>query len=372
MPSLYIHIPFCSQACHYCDFHFSTNFSQKASMIASICEEIAMQKNFFWGNAEGNDLQTIYFGGGTPSVLEEAELNQIFTAIHTYFNVLPDAEITLEANPTDLTDAKLTALRTVGINRLSIGIQSFHKPHLAYLHRNHTADDAFACLERSRKAGFDKFSLDLIYGIPADSHAVWEEDMRLAVATGVNHISAYSLTIERDTVFGNWVRKGKMKMPDEEFQAIQMEMLMEFLPANGFEQYEISNFAKQNAYSHHNTHYWKKGAYLGIGPSAHSYSGQARQWNISQNAPYIKSIQQGILPAETEILTEKDHQNEYILTSLRTKWGCSLDIFAHSPTHQTTIDSLVKQALLQITNNVVYLTRQGKLLADGITEKLLF
>lgn len=393
MSALYIHIPFCTQACYYCDFHFSTNLSQKGLLVDCICKELEMrvmglQVSGKTGEQESRQelpvplftrspvypftLSSLYFGGGTPSLLGAGELRQIFQTIHRLFEVEKDAEITLEANPNDLTDEKLALFREVGINRLSIGIQSFHEPHLKMLNRNHNREDSFACLERSRQAGFEKFTLDLIYGIPAPSHDIWAEDMRLAVGMGVNHISAYALTIEQKTVFGQWVGKGKMEMPNENFQAEQMEMLMDFLPAQGFEQYEISNFAKNGAYSRHNTHYWKKGAYLGVGPSAHSYNGQARQWNVSNNALYIKQIQAGILPAETEILSETDHQNEYILTSLRTKWGCDMQVFADSPTHQRTLESLVEQGFLTIENNFVYLTRAGKLLADAITEKLLF
>jgi oxygen-independent coproporphyrinogen-3 oxidase len=408
MSALYLHIPFCTQACYYCDFHFSTNLSQKKVLVDCICKELEMRvegwenglagwrENGFTGEQESRQelpilhlpvplftrspvypvpsfpLSSIYFGGGTPSLLGAGELRQIFQTIRRVFEVAENAEITLEANPNDLTAEKLALFREVGINRLSIGIQSFHEPHLKMLNRNHNREDSFACLERSRQAGFEKFTLDLIYGIPAPSHDIWAEDMRLAVGMGVNHISAYALTIEQKTVFGQWIDKGKMQMPNENFQAEQMEMLMDFLPAHGFEQYEISNFAKNGAYSRHNTHYWKKGAYLGVGPSAHSYNGQARQWNVSNNALYIKQIQAGVLPAETETLSETDHQNEYILTSLRTKWGCDTQIFADSPTHQRTLEMLVEQGFLTIENNLAYLTRAGKLLADAITEKLLF
>ncbi len=368
MPSLYIHIPFCAQACHYCDFYFSTQLSQKATLVACICKELELRSV----QEADKKLQSIYFGGGTPSILNEQELRQIFQTIHALFLVEKGAEITLEANPNDLTDQKLALFQAVGINRLSIGIQTFHAPHLRLLHRNHSVQDALTCLERSKKAGFQAFSLDLIYGIPAPSHDVWAEDMRLAVGMGVNHISAYALTIEQKTVFGNWVGKGKMKMPDEDFQAEQMEMLMDFLPANGFEQYEISNFARNEAYSRHNTHYWKKGNYIGVGPSAHSYDGQARQWNVSNNTLYIKQLQENILPTETEILAPKDHQNEYILTSLRTKWGCDTRIFQDSPAHTAELERLVAQGLLYIAQDLAYLTRKGKLLADAITERLLF
>lgn len=378
MLSLYIHIPFCSQACNYCDFHFSTNFSLKKQLVDCICAELKGKGSkghhfSFLPNADFPlRLSTIYLGGGTPSVLAEDELKQIFQTIRDFFEIEKEAEITLEANPNDLTTQKLDLFQEVGINRLSIGIQSFHEAHLKLLNRNHNAKDAFSCLERSRQAGFEKFTLDLIYGIPAESHDIWQEDMRLACQMGVNHLSAYALTIEQKTVFGQWVGKGKMKMPDEDFQAEQMEMLMDFVPLQGFEQYEISNFAKDGAYSRHNTHYWKKGAYIGVGPSAHSYNGQARQWNISNNSLYIKQIQQNTLPAETEILTEIEHQNEYILTALRTKWGCDTAVFENSPTHLKVLDTLSTQGLLYLEDNLAYLTRKGKLLADAITEKLLF
>lgn len=363
--SLYVHIPFCSQACYYCDFHFSTNLSQKEILVHSICKEIELR-------SLNQKISSLYFGGGTPSILEPEELKLIFQTIQKNFELQENIEITLEANPNDLTDTKLALFQEVGINRLSIGVQTFHDPHLQLLNRNHKAQDSFACLQRCRQAGFEKFTLDLIYGIPAPSHEIWKKDMQFAVEMGVNHISAYALTIEQKTVFGNLVNKGRMQMPDEDFQAEQMELLMEFLPSQGFEQYEISNFAKNGAYSHHNTHYWKKGAYIGVGPSAHSYNGQARQWNVNNNARYIKEIQQGNLPAETEILSPKDHKNEYLLTSLRTKWGCDIAIFQNSQPHLIILQKLAKQDLILIKNSLAYLTDKGKLLADAITEQLLF
>ena len=365
MASLYIHIPFCQQACHYCDFHFSTQLGQKAAVVACICKEIEARATYL----DTEVLESIYFGGGTPSLLNQAELQQIFATIRQHFTIAGKAEITLEANPNDLTETNLAYLREAGVNRLSIGIQSFHTPHLQYLHRNHTTEQTYLCLEKSRQAGFEKFSIDLIYGIPATKHEIWEADMRFAVATGVNHISAYALTIEQNTVFGNWTRKGKMTLPDEEFQAVQMEMLMDYLPAMGFEQYEISNFAKDGAYSQHNTHYWKKGTYLGVGPSAHSYNGVSRQWNVSNNAQYLKSE---ATQHEVEILSARDHTNEYILTSIRTKWGCDVRVFKDSAIHQTNLAALLQEGFITIQAHTIYLTRKGKMVADSVTEKLLF
>lgn len=374
MSAIYVHIPYCKQACHYCDFHFSTNASTKTQMVEAICKEITLQSNYL----EGKVLQSIYFGGGTPSLLSEQELGNILETIRLIFPIDKNPEITLEANPDDLSPIKLRELKNLGINRLSIGIQSFHEPFLAWTNRTHHAEQAENCVKLAQDIGFENITIDLMYAFPAENHAIWHSDLQKALALGVPHISAYCLTIEPKTVFGNWQRKGKIQPINEEFSAQQFEILVNTLVANGFEHYEISNFAKPPYYSRHNTNYWKKGTYLGIGASAHSYNGQSRQFNVSNNALYIKSIQQGVIPFEKEILNLTDHINEYLMVSLRTIWGCDIaflkekygyDILKDEKNLTRLLNYQVNK-LLAIENDKIILTSRGKLLADEIAGNL--
>lgn len=373
MSGLYIHIPFCKQACHYCDFHFSTNLQTKQSLIEAICKEIHLQKNYLGNKAT---LQTIYFGGGTPSLLSESELDSIFQTIYTYFTVAPQAEITLEANPDDLTAKKLSLLQQSPVNRLSIGTQSFYEPHLQYMNRAHQAQEAIDSIKQAQDAGFSNISIDLIYGIPHADHSIWENDLQTAINLQIQHISAYCLTIEPGTAFGNWLQKGKIKQVEEEFSIEQFSILINTLAAAGFEQYEISNFALPDYYSKHNSNYWRKQKYVGIGPSAHSYDGKTRQYNVSNNIKYIKSIESNAIPATLEVLSVPDQVNEYILTSLRTKWGCNLKEIEilhnidlqEKNTHY--IKTILEKKLVTLENHILKLTPSGKLLADQIASDL--
>ncbi|MFT4033342.1 MAG: radical SAM family heme chaperone HemW [Siphonobacter sp.] len=371
---LYLHIPFCRQACYYCDFHFSTSLNNRSDMTMAICQEIKLQRSFL----PQNKLETIYFGGGTPSLLEEEELRRIFDTIHTYFQVLPNAEITLEANPDDLTPAKLRMLRQLGVNRLSIGIQSFNANHLNYLHRIHTAEEAQVSVKAAQDAGFENLTIDLIYAIPASTHDIWQQDLEQALTLGVPHISAYCLTIEPQTVFGKWLKNRKIVPIDDAFAAEQFRMLIDQLGKKGYEQYEISNFALPGRHSQHNSSYWKQHPYLGVGPSAHSYDGQfLRQFNISNNTRYVQMILAGTIPAEIEALSEQDRLNEYILTSLRTKWGSDLDKIAALSTEgnrfiQSIIPSLIANNWLHIQGSTLYLTGSGKFFADRVAEELFW
>ena len=384
MSGIYIHIPFCKQACYYCDFHFSTNTLRKAEMVKAICQEIAIQKDFFRleNGGASSEIQTIYFGGGTPSLLSEQELNQILEALHRHFTVAQSAEITLEANPDDLDKHKLMELKSAGINRLSIGIQSFHEPHLQFMNRAHNSQEAEGCVKASQDAGIVNLSIDLIYGVPAkeglkaNPHWIWEADMQKVAELSPTHISAYCLTIEPQTVFGKWEKQGKLPAIEEDFAAQQFEKLMDFAEANGFEQYEISNFGKPSFYSQHNTSYWQQKPYLGVGPSAHSFDGKNRFANIRNNALYLRSIGAGEVPAEKEILEKEDAINEYILTSLRTKWGTDLN---YLKTHFDTDLARVKakeisfqlsENAIQSEENYLILTKSGKLLADYIAQRL--
>ena len=377
---LYLHVPFCKQACHYCDFHFSTNLAQRAEMVTAICREITLQKNFLRPPTDKSTdklrLDTIYFGGGTPSLLTPAELAQVFDAIGQHFAVAPDAEITLEANPDDLTAERLASLRDSPVNRLSIGIQSFHAPHLRYLHRAHDAAQAAACVAAAQQAGFHNLSIDLIYAIPAPDHTIWKADLAQAAAFDVPHVSAYCLTIEPRTAFGNWLEKGKIKAVDEEFAAHQYEMLVANLTARGYEHYEISSFAQPGQYARHNTSYWRQVPYLGVGPSAHSFNGTARQANVAHNVQYLRALATDRIPATPETLDPRDHINEYLLTGLRTQWGCDtrrilaqfgVDVLK---THQAYLAQSQQDDLTTVAHGVIRLTTRGKLFADQIAADL--
>ena len=371
MAGIYIHIPFCKQACYYCDFHFSTNLNLKDNLLRAIATEIDLQSQYL----ENDPVSSIYFGGGTPSVLTAAEVENILHQISGLHQVTADAEITLEANPDDLTRTKVNELKSTGINRLSIGIQSFHDPHLSYMNRAHNAREATQCVSWASEAGIDNLSIDLIYGIPAKNHEIWNKDLEIALSLPISHISAYCLTIEPDTAFGRWVAQKKMQPADEEFAASQFEMLLARMEKVGFEQYEISSFCKKKQYSRHNSSYWLQQKYLGIGPSAHSFDGTSRQFNIANNQKYIQSIQQGEVPFTKEVLSPVQVANEYLLTSIRTIWGSSLEQLelAYPGWHaqfDTTISEFVDRNLLVIDDNVMKLTTSGKLIADEISLQL--
>ncbi|MEO7988277.1 MAG: radical SAM family heme chaperone HemW [Chryseolinea sp.] len=372
MAGLYLHIPFCKQACHYCDFHFSTNQEKKSEIIHAFVREIELQKDYL----NDEPINTIYFGGGTPSLLSSEELRSLMNAIQKYFSVSPSSEITLEANPDDLTKEKLLLLKESGINRLSIGIQSFDDEVLQFLNRAHDSMAAENCVELARKAGFDNISIDLIYAIPNQNHRAWAKNIERGLDLKPNHISSYSLTIEEKTAFGRWAASGKLKVMNDEFAAAQLITLVDKLEENGFEQYEVSNFALPGFQSQHNSSYWKQQKYLGIGPSAHSYNGLSRQFNISNNHLYLKSIEKNSVPATLEVLTQVEMINDYLLTTLRTSWGANLTTlekdfsFNLMHDHKSYINSLVTKGLAQIENGNLILTKPGKLFADKIASDL--
>lgn len=369
---LYIHIPFCRQACHYCDFHFSTNIANKRAIVEAIANEIILRQSYL----PAKKLETIYFGGGTPSLLDESELDLLLSTIYAQFDVDPDAEITLEANPDDLSKEKLEQLSKAGINRLSIGIQSFHEPHLKLLNRIHSAGEGENCVKMAQEVGIQNISIDLIYAIPAPDHSILISDIQKAFELNISHISAYCLTIEPQTAFGSWLKKKKIKPIDEEFAATQFEILVGSLREYGFEQYEISNFARNQQYSRHNSSYWKQRPYLGVGPSAHSYNGVSREYNVSNNAKYLSSIQQEIIPATYELLSTEDITNEYLLTGLRTKWGVeqeTLDILSNGKfqlQHFDELEKLSEKGWISTENGIILLTEAGKLFADRIASDL--
>ncbi|MBW8052015.1 MAG: coproporphyrinogen III oxidase family protein [Cytophagales bacterium] len=421
MSSIYIHIPFCKQACYYCDFHFSTNQKLKEDLVKALCKEISLQKDYF-----NSKIDTIYLGGGTPSLLSEKELNQILTAISTYLVLNDKVEITLEANPDDLTKEKLKLLRRAGINRLSIGVQSFDEAHLRFLNRVHNALEAKKSIELAQNAGFDNINIDLIYGSPHSPHLtqsppesekrgigeterrkkkqftdspihpftdsarssgegnlegaahVWKKDLETTFKLQIQHISAYCLTIEPKTVFGKWLKKKKIDPVDEDFAAQQYEILINATTQNGFLHYEISNFCIPGYESKHNCNYWQGGQYLGIGPSAHSYNGTNRQFNVSNNAIYISTILENNIPCKIEEFNLKNSVNEYIITRLRTMWGLPVKSDLKSDlrydllsTHKRYINNYLKAGAITVENDHIKLTDKGMLIADKIISDLM-
>ncbi len=372
MAGLYLHIPFCKQACHYCDFHFSTDTRTVQELLSAMQREMELRRDFLPSPPE-----TVYLGGGTPSLIPGKALHELLKTVRNCFPVFPGQEVTLEANPDDLSEEKLATFREAGINRLSIGIQSFRDDILNYMNRAHGASMARACLQKSRAAGFANLSIDLIYAIPGLDMGGWKETLTEAVSNKPEHISLYALTIEERTVFGNRQKKGTLYAVDDDEAARQFELMQEVLGAAGYEQYEISNFAQPGFHSRHNSSYWFQKPYLGIGPSAHSYDGNRRMINVRNNAAYITSLAAERLPAETEWLTSENKINEFILTRLRTKWGCDLRTLRESLNDNLmtrcgdVVGKYVEQGLLRVHDDTLFLTQKGKLLADRITEELI-
>jgi len=373
MSGIYIHIPFCKQACHYCDFHFSTSMKKKEEMVLALVKEIVIRKSEF----ENETVETIYFGGGTPSVLENSELQFLIDTVYKNYKVAENPEITLEANPDDLSKERIFELSKSPINRLSIGIQSFFEEDLKMMNRAHNSAEAKNCLVEATKY-FDNISLDLIYGIPGMSDEMWQQNIETALSFGIPHISSYALTVEPKTALSKLIQTGKVAAPQDEAASNHFMILVEILQKNGFIHYELSNFGKQNYFSKNNSAYWLGKKYIGIGPSAHSYDGKKRGWNIANNSLYLKSIQANELPIETEMLTKSDRYNEYIMTGLRTIWGVSLDRI-ETEFGLEYLDYLKKQSekflndnLLSIENNILKPTPKGKFLTDGIASDLFY
>lgn len=373
MAGIYIHIPFCKQACHYCDFHFSTSLKHGNELVAALTREIKLQKEYFGGET----IETIYFGGGTPSLLREAEVSLLLNTITNIHPVASDAEITLEANPDDLSKEKLKELEQTPINRFSIGLQSFFDDDLQWMNRVHRGAEAEASVKRTQDAGFDNITVDLIYGFPLLTDQKWKANLDKVFELAVPHVSAYSMTVEPRTALASFIKQKKQPAMNDEQSAAQFVTMMDAMQKNGFEHYEISNFSKPGANSRHNSNYWKGVKYLGIGPSAHSYNGQTRQWNIANNTKYIQALEKGAIPAEVEELTETNRLNEYIMTSLRTTWG--LDIHKLNAIAAASANELLIEAVpffdkgwLTQQDNVIYLTKAGKLYADHIASELFF
>ncbi len=372
MSGIYIHIPFCKQACHYCNFHFSTSLRYKEEMVDAIVKEIQLRKDYLTSVA----LKSIYFGGGTPSLLSKGDLDKIFSALSLIYTWDDATEITLEANPDDLNHSNLMNFKNMGINRLSIGIQSFDQLDLSYMNRAHDAQEAEKSIKEAQDVGFKNISADLIYGCPTTSNDTWQQNMDKMISFDIPHISAYCLTVEQGTALHHYIKTGKSQSVDEVKASFQFEMLISQLKKSGYDHYEISNFGKPDSYAIHNTNYWMGVPYLGIGPAAHSFDGQStRSWNLANNPSYISNIKSNILPIEHEILSEKERYNEFVLIRLRTKWGIdnetlnkSFPKFAND--FQKNITEFIKQGNVIKHNNSYVLTNQGKHLADKISMEL--
>lgn len=380
---IYIHIPFCKQACHYCDFHFSTSMKKKEEMVLALAKELQLRKSEF----ENESVATIYFGGGTPSRLTIADLQLLIASIYAQYTIVEKPEITLEANPDDLSESYLSDLKTIGVNRLSIGIQSFFEDDLKLMNRAHNSVEAKKCLEIATRY-FDNISLDLIYGIPdlsqngeqakQMSNERWQQNIETALSFGIPHISSYALTVEPKTALNKLIQTGKIASPNDEVAQEHFMILVETLEKNGFVHYELSNFGKENYFSQNNSAYWLGKKYIGIGPSAHSYDGISRSWNVANNALYLKALQNDELPNEVEKLTLEDRYNEYIMTGLRTIWGVSL-VRIDQDFGIDFLNYLKKQSqkfiddgLLSITDDILKPTLKGKFLTDGIASDLFY
>ena len=381
MSGIYIHIPFCKQACHYCDFHFSTSMKKKDEMVLALVKEIQMRKSEF----ENESIETIYFGGGTPSILPISDLRFLIDQVYKNYKMVENPEITLEANPDDLSEERIIELSNSRINRLSIGIQSFFEDDLKMMNRAHNSAEAKRCLEVATQY-FDNISLDLIYGIPVPSqngeqakqmsNEKWKQNIETALSFGIPHISSYALTVEPKTALKKMIKTGKIPEPKDEVAQEHFMILVEILEANGFIHYELSNFGKENYFSKNNSAYWLGKKYIGIGPSAHSYDGVSRSWNIANNVLYLKSIQENQLPSEKEILSVSDRYNEYIMTGLRTIWGVSLSRIENE-FGLTYLEYLKKQSQKYLNDDLLFLemdilkpTSKGKFLTDGIASDL--
>ena len=367
MAGIYLHIPFCKKACHYCNFHFSTQTADMQVFVDTLIQEIALQKSYI-----KEPIETIYFGGGTPSLLEEAQLKEILAAIDAHFEKADIIECTLEANPDDMHPSKIAAWKKIGINRLSIGIQSFQASALTWMNRAHTVEQSHAAIQMALDAGIDNLSIDLIYGTPSLSDQALMADLDWIAHYQIKHVSCYALTVEDKTALKKSIEKGQIENIDSEKQARHFEIVCARLKTMGLEHYEISNFAKPGFRSQHNSHYWSGETYLGLGPSAHSFNTISRQWNIANNALYIKSIAQGQLNFEIELLTEANRYNEYMMTSLRRIEGFDLDLIAAKFGNRyyehsiAMINEMEPRNIFNQNGNQYSLKDEAKFLADGI------
>ncbi len=371
MSGIYIHVPFCKQACHYCDFHFSTQLGKKEAMVDALLKELELRKTEF----ASEEVETIYFGGGTPSVLEILEIESLINKIYDNYKVIEHPEVTLEANPDDLSKNRIFELSKSPINRLSIGIQSFYEEDLKFMNRAHNAQEAEKCIQEAKKH-FDNITIDLIYGIPGMGNSRWESNIQKALDFGLPHISSYALTVEPKTALKKFIEKGSVPNVDDEQAEEQFHILVSLLEQQGFVNYEISNFGKPGYFSKNNTAYWQGKKYMGVGPSAHSFDGNNRGWNIRNNIKYIQALEKGELPFEIETLTKTDRYNEYIMTGLRTIWGVSFERIEND-FGENYASYLKKQSKKYLDQHLLFMdegkllaTKKGKFLVDGIASDL--
>lgn len=372
MAGIYIHIPYCRQKCHYCNFFSVASSKLLPDVLDSICQEAIKQKHYL----KGVPIDSVYFGGGTPSLINSSLLKRVMETLHAEFTINSGAEITLEANPDDISPIVLNDWKQMGINRLSIGIQSFRDKDLHYLNRVHNGSRAKECIDMALESGFRNLTIDLIYGIPTLTDHAWKTNIETALKAGIQHISAYSLTVEPRTALDVMIRKGKYAPVDEVQSIRHFEMLMKMMEGIGFLHYEISNFCLPGYFAKHNTAYWQREPYLGLGPSAHSFNGNSRQWNVSGIAEYIKSISENSFPFESEQLSNEQLYNEYVMTGLRTMWGCNSEVInrqfgetCHSE-FINRIQKFIESDLVIESNHIYMLTLSGKLMADGIAADL--
>ncbi|MCD4698156.1 MAG: radical SAM family heme chaperone HemW [Bacteroidales bacterium] len=372
MAGIYIHIPFCRQKCHYCNFYSLASLKHKENVLRALLQEIILQKNYL----DGEEVETIYFGGGTPSLLSAGEISQIHKQLSEHFQISPHAEITLEANPDDLTKDKIRELKNTCVNRLSIGVQSFLQEDLVYLHRVHSAQQSANAVRLVQDSGFENISIDLIYGVPTLPDVFWRKNLEVFSSLNIPHLSAYALTVEPKTALDVLIRKKKKKAVDDEKTAGQFSILMDFARHRQLEHYEISNFCKKGFYSKHNLSYWQGKKYLGLGPSAHSYNGVSRQWNVARIVAYVSSLEKNLIPDETEILDVEQKYNEYVMVSLRTMWGVDM---AYIEQHfgirfknhfLDSVQNYLKGQKMIREDTIFRLSDKGKLYADGIAADL--
>ncbi|MCF8238038.1 MAG: radical SAM family heme chaperone HemW [Saprospiraceae bacterium] len=368
MAGIYLHIPFCRKACHYCNFHFSTSLRLKDDLLAALHQEIIARKT----ELSEVVFSTIYFGGGTPSILTADELDHLLQILRNHYPITSDPEITLEANPDDLTEDYLEQLQSIGINRLSIGVQSFSPTDLAYMNRSHDAQQAITSLRWAKKIGFHSLNADLIYGTPGMTDATFLENIKTMVDAGVDHISAYALTVEPKTALAHFVKSGSSPAPDDEQTVRQFALLRQTLAQAGFDHYEISNWSLPGRESKHNTSYWQGEPYLGFGPAAHSYDGQTRSWNVANNPAYIKALQEGRMGREMEVLSPSEKFNEYVLTRLRTKWGCRMaDLSSADQSYfKDAVVPFLEKGWVYERGDTFLLTEAGMDFADHISAEL--
>ncbi len=374
MAGIYLHIPFCKSKCAYCDFFSVANTKSKNEFVNALSKEIELQKKYLGSET----IQTIYFGGGTPSIIEISKLGKVLTEIHKHYKVEQNNEITLEANPDDLNIKYLKDIKALGINRLSVGIQSFNDDDLLGMKRKHTAAQAINSIKLAQDQGFENISVDLIYGLPDLNEKKWEANIRQALEFNIQHISAYHLTIEPNTLFYKYYKNHKLNLPTENESIDQFKLLKDLLATKGFLHYEISNFAKDGFISLHNTNYWTGVKYLGLGPSAHSYNLTSRQWNISNLHGYMDEISKGKIPFETEILSPKEKYNDFVITSLRTMWGLNTEKLKKEFEEKyynyflnKTPQYLHNKIMIKSENNFI-LTEKGMFISDNVMQDFFY